>query len=67
MSDRQKKKVYLVQPNYLYGTSAYLPYAVGVIAAYAFSDKRIAENDHEKIDRIRTWLCSVGRNHYRND
>lgn len=35
-----KKKVYLVQPGYLYGSekkSAYLPYAAGTIAAYSFS------------------------------
>ncbi len=75
MSDRQKKKVYLVQPNYLYGTSAYLPYAVGVIAAYAFSDKRIAENYElgrfiylrEDIDRAIESLdnpCFVGFSNY---
>ena len=41
-----KKKVYLVQPGYLYGNenkSAYLPYAAGVIAAYAFSQPEINE------------------------
>lgn len=41
-----KKKVFLVQPGYLYGNenkSAYLPYAAGVIAAHAFSQTEINE------------------------
>lgn len=40
-----KKTVFLVQPGYIYGDekkSAYLPYAAGTLAAYAFSDKEIA-------------------------
>lgn len=31
-----KKNVYMYQPNYLYGKDAYLPYAIGSIAAYAW-------------------------------
>ncbi|MBQ6263938.1 MAG: B12-binding domain-containing radical SAM protein [Clostridia bacterium] len=40
-----KKRVYLVQPGYVYGDekkSAYLPYAAGTLAAYAFSRKDIS-------------------------
>lgn len=33
-----KKKVYMWQPNYIYGKDAYLPYSIGVLAAYAWSD-----------------------------
>lgn len=39
-----KKNVYMVQVDHLYGNaekSIYLPYATGLIAAYAWSDKRI--------------------------
>lgn len=39
------KKVFLVQPGYLFGNekkSAYFPYAAGTLAAYAFSDPKIA-------------------------
>lgn len=42
-----KKKVFLVQPGYIYGDekkTAYLPYAAGTIAAYAFSQESIREN-----------------------
>lgn len=38
------KEVYIVQANYLYGKDAYLPYAAGVIAAFAWSDKRVKDN-----------------------
>ena len=40
------KKVFLVQPGYLFGNekkSAFLPYAAATLAAYAFSEKEIAE------------------------
>jgi len=33
-----RKKVYMWQPNYIYGKDAYLPYSVGALAAYAWSD-----------------------------
>lgn len=39
-----KKKIYLVQASAVYGESvksAYLPYAAGCLAAYAFADERI--------------------------
>lgn len=35
------KNVYMFQPNYLYGKDAYLPYAIGALAAYAWYDDRI--------------------------
>ncbi len=42
-----KKNVYLVQVSAVYGESvrtAYLPYASGCLAAYAWSDEKIADN-----------------------
>ncbi len=45
-----KKNVYLIQPNYLFGDTVYLPYAAGVLAAYAWSDKAVAER--YKLGRI---------------
>ena len=38
------KNVYMFQPNYLYGKNAYLPYAIGALAAYAWSDERIKKS-----------------------
>lgn len=38
-----KKNIYLVQAGCLYGDTYYLPYAVGMLAAYAFDDERIKE------------------------
>ena len=41
-----KKKVFFVQPGYVYGDekkSAYLPYAAGTLAAYAFADEEISD------------------------
>ncbi|MBQ4338093.1 MAG: radical SAM protein [Clostridia bacterium] len=38
-----KKNVYLVQAGCLYGNTYYLPYAVGMLAAFAFNDERIKE------------------------
>ncbi len=38
-----KKNIYLVQAGCLYGDTYYLPYAVGMLAAYAFNDEHIAE------------------------
>lgn len=35
------KKVYMWQPNYLYGNDAYFPYSIGSLAAYAWSDSSI--------------------------
>lgn len=39
-----KKNFYLVQAGCLYGNTYYLPYAVGMLAAFALEDKRISEN-----------------------
>ena len=47
-----KKNIYFVQVSAVYGESvktAYLPYASGCLAAYAWNDKRIADN------------CNLGR------
>ncbi len=41
-----KKKIYLIQASAVYGESvksAYLPYAAGCLAAYAFADEKIKE------------------------
>jgi hypothetical protein len=38
------KNIYMIQPNYLYGKSAHLPYAVGTVSAYAFQDAAIKSN-----------------------
>ncbi len=41
------KNIYLVQANAIYGDkvkSTYIPYAIGCLAAYAFSDKQIKES-----------------------
>lgn len=35
------KNVYLLQPSCLYGNNYYLPYAIGMLAAYAFSNEQI--------------------------
>lgn len=40
----EKKKIYFVQPNSMLGNSVYFPYAVGVIASYAFDFEEIREN-----------------------
>jgi len=39
-----KKNVYLIQPNYMFGDTAYLPYAAGALASYAWSDKEVSES-----------------------
>ncbi len=39
-----KKNIYLVQAGCLYGNTYYLPYAAGMLAAYALNDKRVSEN-----------------------
>ncbi len=39
-----KKNVYLVQAGCLYGNTYYLPYAVGMLIAFAKADKRIEAN-----------------------
>ncbi len=39
-----KKNIYMIQPNYLYGNSAHLPYAAATVAAFAFSDPLINKN-----------------------
>lgn len=45
-----KKNIYLVQAGCLYGDTYYLPYAVGMLAAYAFKNKQIDEE--YKLKRI---------------
>lgn len=41
-----KKNIYFVQPNSMLGNSIYFPYAVGVIASYAFQYEDI-QNEYE--------------------
>ncbi len=38
------KNLYMIQPNFLYGKTAHLPYACGTLVAYAFSDEDISTN-----------------------
>ena len=38
------KNIYLVQAGCLYGNTYYLPYAVGMLAAFAMSDERISNS-----------------------
>jgi radical SAM superfamily enzyme YgiQ (UPF0313 family) len=40
----EKKNIYFVQPNSILGNSVYFPYAVGVIASYAFQFDSISDN-----------------------
>lgn len=48
------KKVYMVQPNYLYGKAVHFPYASGTLIAYAWKNKTIKENySMEKIFFLR--------------
>ena len=35
------KKIYMIQPNSVYGNSIYFPYAAGSLIAYAFKDKAV--------------------------
>ena len=35
------KKIYMVQPNSIYGNSIYFPYAAGSLIAYAFKDETV--------------------------
>lgn len=37
------KKIYLVQPNSVYGNSIYFPYAAGSLIAYAFENETVAQ------------------------
>lgn len=49
-----KKNIYMIQPNYLYGKSAHLPYAAGTVTAYAFKDADVDANySLEKIQFLR--------------
>lgn len=45
-----KRNVYLVQAGCLYGNNYYLPYAVGMLAAFAFSDPTV--NDSYTLKKI---------------
>lgn len=38
-----KKNIYLASPNYVFGKDVYLPYPVGVLAAFAFREEDIKE------------------------
>ena len=38
------KRIYMAQPNSLYGDSVYFPYAAGSLIAYAFTDEEVREN-----------------------
>ncbi len=40
----QRTNLYMIQSSFLYGNSLYLPYAVGAIAANAFSEEEIKQN-----------------------
>ena len=42
MINTMKKNVYLVQAGCLYGNTYYLPYAVGMLIAFALNDERVA-------------------------
>lgn len=44
MSQKTKKNVYFVQVGFAFDNSLYLPYAVGVIAAYAWQDSWVSDN-----------------------
>ena len=46
----EMKKVYMVQPNYLYGNSAHFPYASGALIAYAWKNQLI--NNHYSMEKI---------------
>lgn len=39
-----KRRIYIIQPAYLNGKSAYIPYAAGALLAYVFEDDEIKEN-----------------------
>lgn len=45
-----KKNVYLVQASFLYGNTYYLPYAIGMLAAFAFAEPDIKE--HFELKRL---------------
>lgn len=45
-----KNSIYMFQPNYLYGKTAHLPYAVGTIIAFAFNNPIIEK--HYKLEKI---------------
>lgn len=45
-----RKKIYLVQVNSVYGNEVYFPYAAGVLAAYALEDEMIRA--HYSFERI---------------
>ncbi len=57
------KKIYMVQPNSIYGNSVYFPYAAGSLIAYAFKDETVkAEYSFEgfvyKKDNIESILST---------
>jgi len=56
----EKKNVYLIQPNYLYGKSAHLPYAAGTIAAFAWNNEDVKANYNlKKLQFIRENIEKV--------
>lgn len=46
----KKKNVYLIQASFLYGNTYYLPYAIGMLAAFAFADPYVRE--HFELKRL---------------
>ena len=55
-----KKKVYLIQINNEYGNDIYFPYSAGVIAAYAWQNRQIADN--YELSGILFERCSIEKN-----
>ena len=51
------KNIYMIQPNYLYGSSAHLPYAAGTIIAYAFINEDI--KSHYSLKKIQFQRESI--------
>lgn len=55
-----KNNVYMYQPNYLYGKDAYLPYAIGALAAYAWADDRIQKKyELKELGYLRTPVSLI--------
>jgi len=56
----EKKNIYMIQPNYLYGKSAHLPYAAGTIVAFAWNNVDILDNyELKKIQFLRENIDEV--------
>jgi radical SAM superfamily enzyme YgiQ (UPF0313 family) len=58
----ETKNIYMIQPNYLYGKSAHLPYASGAIAAYSFKNDTVkSAYSLKKIQFLRDDINSTVR------